>query len=156
MTATDINLVEQVQGILPVGHGGTGNATLAGAGIATLTATQTLTATRLSPRVATISSSATPTLNTDTCDLALMITLGAAVTSMTTNLSGTPTDGQLLMIRIKDNGTARAITWGASFQSSGVATLLASTVISKTHHVGLVWDAAVSKWTCLACDSAGY
>jgi len=36
---------------------------------------------------------------------------------MTTNLSGTPTNFQSLIIRIKDNGTARAITWGASFEA---------------------------------------
>lgn len=36
--------------------------------------------------------------------------LAAAITSFTTNLSGTPTTGQKLIIRIKDDGTARAIT----------------------------------------------
>jgi len=36
---------------------------------------------------------------------------------MTTNLSGTPTNFQSLIIRIKDNGTARAITWGDSFEA---------------------------------------
>lgn len=49
---------------------------------------------------------------------------------MTTNISGTPTDFQKLLIRIKDNGTARAITWGASFEAKGVA-LPTTTVISK-------------------------
>ncbi|WP_313673292.1 hypothetical protein [Mycolicibacterium sp.] len=75
---------------------------------------------------------------------------------MTSGLSGTPVDGQKLMIRIKDNGTARAITWGASFQSSGVGTLLATTVINKTHHIGLIYDSAAAKWVCIAADSAGY
>jgi hypothetical protein len=75
---------------------------------------------------------------------------------MTTNLSGTPTDGQKLTIRIKDNGTARAITWGASFVSSGVATLLATTVVNKTHMVGLIYDSAAAKWVCVAVDATGY
>jgi hypothetical protein len=60
------------------------------------------------------------------------------------------------MIRIKDNGTARAITWGTSFVSSGVATLLATTVASKTHRVGLIYDSAAAKWVCVAVDATGY
>jgi hypothetical protein len=82
--------------------------------------------------------------------------LAAAITSMTSGLSGTPTDGQKLLIRIKDNATARAITWGASFVSSGVATLPTTTVISKTHLVGLIYDSTAAKWVCVAADATGY
>ena len=46
-----------------------------------------------------------------------------------TSLSGTPTNFQKLIIRIKDNGTAQAITWGDSFEAKGVA-LPTTTVIS--------------------------
>jgi hypothetical protein len=79
--------------------------------------------------------------------------LGTAVTSMTTSLTGTPVLGQKLLLSFTDDGTARGITWGASFQS-GPATLLATTVISKQHWVGLVYDG--SKWTCFAVDATGY
>ena len=120
------------------------------------TDTQTLSAKRVTPRVATISSSATPTLNTDGADVGNCLALATNVTSMTTNLSGTPTDGDRLLLRFKDTGTAKTIIWGASFQSSGVAPLLATTVGGKTHHVGLIYDGAASKWTCLAVDAAGY
>jgi hypothetical protein len=75
---------------------------------------------------------------------------------MTSGLSGTPVDGQKLLIRIKDNGTARAITWGASFVSSGVASLPATTVISKTHLIGLVYDSVAVLWVCAASDPVGY
>lgn len=108
------------------------------------------------PRVNSTASSATPSINTNTTDLFEITALAAAITSMTTNLTGSPSDGQKLIIRIKDNGTARAITWGASFSSSGVATLLATTIVNKQHTVGLVWDANVSKWVCLAVDATGY
>jgi hypothetical protein len=108
------------------------------------------------PRVTTITSSATPAINTDACDVVTITALAAAITSMTSALTGTPHNGQKLLIRIKDSGTARAITWGASFQSSGLATLLATTAISKVHHIGLVYDSVVSKWVCMAVDSAGY
>lgn len=120
------------------------------------TDTQTLTNKRVTPRTNTTASSATPTINTDTTDFFTITALAAAITSMTTNLSGTPTAGQRLLIRIKDNGTARAITWGASFGNSGIASLPATTVISKTHHVLLVWDEAAALWVCLAADTIGY
>jgi hypothetical protein len=118
--------------------------------------TDTLTNKRITPRIGTTTSSATPTINTDTVDQFNITALATAVTSMTTNLSGTPTDGQKLMIRFKDNGSAQTITWGTSFQSSGVATLLGSTVASKTHHVGFIYDSVAAKWTCIAVDAVGY
>lgn len=108
------------------------------------------------PRVNTTASSATPAINTDTTDLFTITALEAAITSMTTNLTGTPVNGQKLLIRIKDNGTARAITWGASFISSGIATLPTTTVLSKTHTVGLIYDSTAAKWVALAVDSVGY
>lgn len=108
------------------------------------------------PRVNTVASSATPAINTDTTDIFTITALAAAITSMTTNLTGTPVNGQKLQIRIKDNGTARAITWGTSFVSSGVATLLATTVISKTHLIQLEYDSTAAKWVCMAVDATGY
>lgn len=116
---------------------------------------QTLSGTRVNPRVTTIASSATPTINTDDCDLVTITALAAAITSFTSGLSGTPVNGQKLMIRIKDNGTARAITWGSSFMS-GPGTLPTTTAISKVHHIGFMWDSVVSKWVCMAADPTGY
>lgn len=101
------------------------------------------------PRVTTITSSATPTINTDSCDSVTITALAAAITSMTTNLSGTPTNFQKLIIRIKDNGTARAITWGASFEAKGVP-LPTTTVISKVLTVGFIYDSVSAKWGCVA------
>lgn len=37
--------------------------------------------------------------------------LAQAITSMTTGLTGTPNAGDMMMIQITDNATARAITW---------------------------------------------
>ncbi len=117
---------------------------------------QTLTNKRVTPRVVSVTSSATPTINTDNGDHFNLTALAVAVTSMTTNLTGTPTDGQRFMLRIKDNGTARAITWGASFLSSGSAQLLTTTSVNMTHHLGFIWDAAKSAWICIAVDAVGY
>jgi hypothetical protein len=112
-------------------------------------ATATLTNKRLPPRITTITSSATPAINTDDCDMVTITALAAAITSMTSSLTGTPNNGEMLMIRIKDNGTARAITWGASFVAMG-ASLPTTTVLSKILHVLFVWDSVLSKWGCLS------
>jgi len=105
------------------------------------------------PRTTSITSSATPSINVGSFDFLIITALAANITSIT--VSGTPVDGQRLMVRITDNGTARTITWGSSFQS-GNATLLSTTVAGKTHHVGLIYDAVKAKWVCVAVDAAGY
>jgi hypothetical protein len=117
---------------------------------------RSLSASNILARINSTASSATPAINTDTTDQYEITALAAAITSMTTSLTGTPIDGQTLIIRIKDNGTARAITWGANFVSSGVASLITTTLVSKTHTVGLRYDSAAAKWVCLAADAAGY
>jgi hypothetical protein len=44
------------------------------------------------------------------------------------------------MIRIKDNGTARAITFDTNYRAIGV-TLPTTTVLSKTTYLGLIYNA---------------
>lgn len=87
------------------------------------------------------------TINTDAFDVYLLSSLGAAIAVA---LSGM---GRKILVGFRDDGTARAITW-ANAQSSGVATLLSTTVINKTHWVGLVHDGKT--FSCLAVDATGY
>lgn len=117
--------------------------------VVTITGTQTLTNKRITKRVTTITTHATPTVNSDNCDVVTITALAEAITSMTTNLSGTPTNFQTLIFRILDNGTGRAITWGASFQAMGVA-LPTTTTASKVLTVGFIYDTVDSKWGCVA------
>ena len=63
--------------------------------------------------------------------------------------TGTPVDGRKLIIRIKDNGTARALTWNAIFEVIGV-TLPTTTTANKTIYVGLIYNSQTSKWNVLA------
>jgi hypothetical protein len=108
---------------------------------------QTLTNKRVTPRVNTVASGATIT---PTADLSDMYTVTAlAVPATIAAPSGTPTDGQRLLLRIKDNGTARALTWNATYRVIGV-TLPTTTVASKTIYVGCIYNNADSVWDVVA------
>jgi hypothetical protein len=108
------------------------------------TDTNILTNKRITARTGTVASSATPTINTDNVDFYSLTAQTVDITSFTTNLSGTPTDGQTLWIAI--TGTAaRAITWGASFESSTVA-LPTTTVTTARLDVAFIWNSVTSKW----------
>ena len=109
--------------------------------------TQTLTNKRVTPRVSTATSSATPTINTDNVDIYGLTAQAVNITSFTTNLTGTPTDGQKLWVYIVGTA-ARSITWGASFESS-TATVPTTTVTTNRLDIGFVWNAATSKWRCV-------
>ena len=113
----------------------------------TTSSTDTFTNKRITSRVSGITSSATPSVNTDSFDAVTITALALAITGVT--VTGTPTDFQRLIFRIKDNGTARAITWGASFEAKGVA-LPTTTVISKVLTVGFIYDSVSTKWGCVA------
>jgi len=131
------------------GSGGFSTAT-ADTDYTTPTGTETLTNKRVTKRVSALSAgSATPAINTDTTDVVHITAQSAAITSFTTNLTGTPVDGDTLRISITDNGTARALTWGTSFEASTVA-LPTTTVISTRLDVGFFWNTETSKWRCVA------
>jgi len=112
------------------------------------TATLTLTNKRITKRVRSITSAAQPTINTDDCDYVNITALATNVTSMTANLSGTPTIGQTLWISIV--GTAqRTIAWGNKFEGK----LLPGKVDNgKRLDVGFIWNAVTSKWRCVAVN----
>lgn len=99
-------------------------------------------------------SSATPSVDCSVYDQLNITALATAITGVT--VTGTPVDGQRLVVRIKDNGTSRAITWGSSFLAAGSVNLLANTVVGKTHLCGFVYDSVTAKWIALATDVVGY
>jgi hypothetical protein len=67
--------------------------------------------------------------------------------------SNTPVDGQKMVFRFKDNGTAQALTWttGANkaFRAMGV-TLPTTTVVNKTLYIGCIYNAADLRWDVVA------
>ena len=109
----------------------------------------TYVAEKIPPRVlASTANSATPTLNTDSYDMMVITGQSVAITSFTTNLTGTPVNGQKLWISITGTG-AIGITWGASFSASTVA-LPTTTVTTNRLDVGFVWNVATGDWRCVA------
>jgi hypothetical protein len=113
----------------------------------TPSSTNTLTNKRITARTGTVASSATPTINTDNVDFFSITAQTVDITSFTTNLSGTPTEGQTLWIAI--TGTAaRAITWGASFEASTIA-LPTTTVTTARLDVAFIYNTVTSKWRCV-------
>jgi len=102
---------------------------------------------RINPRITNVASSATPTPDVSTTDQYNLTALAAAAAFAVP--AGTPLDGQKLIIRIKDNGTARALTYNAIYRAVGV-TLPTTTVISKTTYLGLIYNVVIPSWDVVA------
>ena len=118
----------------------------AGAVVGT-TEPQTLTNKRITLREFSEASNATPTPATDSYDIHVITALAAAAAFAAP--TGTPTQGQKLIIRVKDNGTARALTYNAIYRAVG-ATLPTTTVISKTVYLGVIYNSTDTKWDLVA------
>jgi len=101
----------------------------------------------INPISITTASTATLTVDTDVSDFA---TITAQAEGLTIGApTGSPVEGQKLIIRLKDDGSARAITFNAIFRALGV-TLPTTTVVSKTTYLGLVYNSTDTKWDIVA------
>lgn len=98
------------------------------------------------PAIQNVASAATvtPTFGND------LVTITAqAVALAVANPTGTAIPGLGMVIRIKDNGTARAITWGTQYRGIGLA-LPATTVAGKTTYVAMIFNSTDTTWDVLA------
>lgn len=107
------------------------------------------TVSRIDPRITNVASSATPIPNVSTTDQYNLTALAATATFGIP--TGTPLDGNKLIIRIKDNGVARTLAWNAIYRAVGI-TLPTTTVISKTLYVGFIYNGADAKWDAVALN----
>lgn len=175
-TLSGVSLTTQVSGTLPVGNGGTGATTLTGivvgngtSAFTTVTApsgtvvgttdTQTLTNKFLTPRVNAQTTTASPwAWDSDSYD---QQSFSALANSLTINAdAGNPVDGEKTMLRFKDNGTTKTLTFtgGASkaFRDlTGTLTVSGSnwtfaTTASKTVYFGCIYNAADARWDIVA------
>jgi hypothetical protein len=97
----------------------------------------------VNPSVQETTSTATLTIDADT-------ETDGVLTAMAVNLAiasptGTPVQGQSLVFRFKDDGSARTLTWNAIFRAIGV-TLPTTTTASKLLYIGCKYNSTDTKW----------
>jgi hypothetical protein len=105
--------------------------------------------------VSAITSSATPTPIIQARNNMFIITaLAAAAEFAAPTYAGypAPIDGDSLLIRVKDNGTGRALTYNAIFTETYSSALPASTTISKTLILFFIYNSVAEKWQLLFTD----
>jgi len=162
------DLASEVTGVLPAANGGAGtvsglmkadgygsvSAALAGTDFISPSGTETIANKRINPRVISLPNndgtltSGNPEYDVDNADEFILTAL-----AQDTDFGmpgGTPLDGQKLIIRIKDDGTARTLTWNTVFRESTDLPKPTITVLGKTLYLGFIYNAADSKWDCLA------
>jgi hypothetical protein len=115
--------------------------------LATVDGVETFTNKRTRPRVTTIASSGTPTPNADTDDMFVISALAVSATFSTP--SGTPYEGQSLIVRIEDNGTARNLFFGPSYRSGDNYLLPSTTVINEKMYLHFMWEPTDGFWDLL-------
>jgi hypothetical protein len=122
----------------------------AGAGAEVVDLTNTFLFQPLTRAVAASGTSGTLTPNSDTTDIFNAFALDGATTLAVP--SGTPIDGQRLILRLRDDGTARALTWTTTSGGYRVigTTLPSTTTISKLLYVGCVYNSTDSFWDVVA------
>ena len=146
LSELDQNFVVVRNAINGIGNGSESlaNVSITGGAVANVTITNgTQSGTRVSPRIVAITSAATITPTGNTADQYNITAL--AVDANIAAPSGTPVSGQKLIIRIKDNGTGRNLTWDAVYRVIGT-TLPVVTISNKTAYVGCIWNSNDNFW----------
>jgi len=107
---------------------------------------------RLAPRTCDTASTATPTPNCDSIDQYNLTALAADATYGAP--TGTPHDGQRLLITIVDDGTARALTWASGaggYQTGNERVVLpTTTLVGYRDRTLFLYTEASGMWECLA------
>jgi hypothetical protein len=137
-------------GMLEVDGSGVVGLATAGTDYVSPTGTATLTNKAITPRISSQASNATWSPNADTTDV-FVLTLQAAAATTINNPSGTPVDGQKMIIRAKCDGTARALTWsGSQWRGSTDVALPSTLTASKTMYMGFIYNSTDTKWDIVA------
>ena len=114
------------------------------------TNTATLTNKRITPRVVTVSDATSVTMNSDTSDLVYQLNTQSVGTLTINNPSGTPTDGQPLILRLKCTN-AQTFSWGSQFRGSTDLPLpTVSSTGSKFDYMGFKYNSISTNWDIVA------
>ncbi len=116
-----------------------------GVAVPTISSTNTFTNKRITKRAISTGSTATPSINSDITDVYYITGLGTAITSLT--ITGTPTEGQSLVLWIKDDGTGRALTFGTgSCAFSSDLPAPNTTTAGKYIYCTFIYNSVLTKW----------
>ena len=116
---------------------------------------QTTAATASTYRVVSIADGTSITLNANTTDLAKQVNTQASGTLTMNAPSGTPTDGQRIMLRLTTSNP-QTFSWNAIFGGSTDMPLpTTSSGSSKEDYLGFIYDSVATKWHLIA-KSFGY
>lgn len=113
----------------------------------TLTDVQTLTNKRITKRSGSVASTGSLTIDADIYD---EYNITALAEPLTVNApSGTPQDGDTLLLWFKDNGTGRALDFNAIFLFIGIGKPTTTTA-GKQMAIGFKYKTSLTKWVCPA------
>lgn len=99
---------------------------------------------RLIPRVLSQASQSTLTPNIDTKQQYVITAQASSL--FIDNPTGTPNDGDTMMIFLKDNGTTKAVTYGTKYVNITGLDKIDNTVAGKWHTIGFRYNLALDKW----------
>jgi len=120
-----------------------------GVTVPTISSANTVTNKRNQKRVYSTTSLSTLTPEIDTYDV-FCLTAQAAALSIANHSTSTPANGEMILIRILDNGTARAISFGTNYVAKAGVALPTTTVLSKNMSMLFIWDSNLSKYNLLS------
>lgn len=90
----------------------------------------------------------TSALTPKTSETEVIVTALAANMTLNAPTGATPENGKRLLVRIKDNGSSKTLTYNAVYRAFGTA-LPTATTISKTLYLEFVYNAEEAKWDAL-------
>lgn len=76
----------------------------------------------------------------------------ALAANLTLYTSGSPNDGQKLIIRIIDNGSPQTLTFNSVFNFGNLVIAPTTTVAGRSLYIGFIYNGTTSKWDCVASN----
>lgn len=144
-------VVTNLTGTASININGTVGATTRNTGdFTTLTASTNMSSTRINPRTSSTASTATLTPDISAFD---QYNLTAQAVGLTVAApTGTPVDGNKLILRILDNGTPQTINWNGTYTVIGT-TLPVTTTANKMIYVGCIYNSTNTRWDVVALST---
>lgn len=97
------------------------------------------------PRVVVIADATSITMNADTTDMATQANTQTAGTLTVNAPSGTPSNGQKLMLRLRSTNV-QTFSWNAIFQGGTTPLATTSSGSSKYDYYGFIYNSTATKW----------